>query len=155
MKETNPYAVPKAEILDLDPIHKRTKWVWAITIFYIVSVGLTVVSFVFIFSGAISIPDNKKQYFANLTVVDHVLGLLVGGVNLVAAIQLFRLRKMGSYLFLSALALGLVLTIWHAATKGWLAATGNSGLIGTIFGWGIAVAVCVYSWCLNKAGILK
>ena len=154
MSDSNPYATPKAELRGPGPGRGRPRWVWAIFIFYMFSAVATLFSFYFVYSGAIPLPEEQKQYLADLTVFDHVLSFGILGLNLAAAVQLFRLRRISVNLFLTALALGVLATMWKVATKGWLAATGGSGS-SVLLGWGIAVAVCLYAWRLARKGILK
>lgn len=153
--DSNPYATPKAELRGPGTTGGRPGWVWAIFIFYMLSAVGTLFSFYFVFSGAIKLPEEQRQYIESLTVFDHAMTVILMGINVVAAVQLFRLRKISVYLFPSALALGVLLTVWHAATKGWLAASGGSGVTSMMFGWGIAVAICLYTWRLARRGILK
>lgn len=123
----------------------RPVWVWIIFVFYIFSAGSTLASYFFLYSGAISIPEEQRQYLASLTVFDHAFTFLMGAVNIVTAVLFFRLRKISAYLFPATFAVGLLMTIWHVATKGWLTAMSGSGFIGALFGWAIAIGVCAYA----------
>ena len=155
MTNSNPYATPSADVRDTDIAPRRPVWVWIIFVFYVFSAASTLISYFLLFSGAINIPEEQKQYMANLTFADHALTFLMGTVNLVAAVLFFRLKKVSAYLFPASFVVGLLMTLWHVATKGWLTAMGGSGLIGALFGWAIAGAVCAYAWRLRKNGVLK
>lgn len=155
MTDSNPYATPKAELRGSGTTRGRPAWVWVIFIFYLLSAVGTSFSFYFVYSGAISLPEQQRQYLESLTVFDRAITSIMMGINVVAAIQLFRLRRISVYLFPSALVLGVLLTAWHAATKGWLAASGGSGVTSMVFGWAIAVAICLYTWRLARKGILN
>lgn len=155
MQDINPYAAPRAAVADPGSSSGRPGWVWAILIFYCLGAVGTIVSYLGVFTGAIDLPEDQRQYFAKLGFIDYALSILIVGTKLVASVQLFRLRRQSLYLFPSALVLGLLSTGWHAASKGWVTAVGSSGLASTLFGWGISIAVCVYTWRLAKAGVLK
>ena len=155
MTNSNPYATPSAVVRDPEMNSGRPVWVWIISIFYVFSAGSSLISFYFLFSGTIRIPEEQRQYLANLTVFDHALTFLMGAVDLVAAVLFFRLKKASAYLFPATFIFGLLITIWHAATKGWLTALGGPGFIGALFGWAIAIGVCAYAWRLRKTGVLK
>lgn len=154
MTESNPYATPKSELRGPGATGGRPRWVWAIFIFYMFSAVATFFSFYAVYSGAIPLPEEQKRYLADLTAFDHILSFGILGINLVAAVQLFRLRRISVYLFAAALSLGVLMTTWKISTKGWLAATGGSGS-SVLFGWAIAVAICLYAWRLARKGVLK
>ena len=154
MIDSNPYATPKAELRGPGTTPGRPRWVWAILIFNVFGTVGIVFSYYMLFFGAINIPEEQKRYLADMTIFDHVMTFVVVGINLVAAVQLFRLRRISAYLFPAALALGVLLTAWKVATKGWLAATGGSGS-SMFVGWAVAVAICLYAWRLARKGILK
>jgi len=135
---------------------KRPKWVWVISILYLVSACFTLLSFYLIYSGAISLPPDQSQYFAKLTKLDHGLSILVGFLNLFAAISLFRLKKTALYLFTVSYSLGILITAWHIASKGWVQAIGgSSGIGGAILGWCLIVAVYTYTLKLYKTKVLS
>lgn len=156
MDKENPFTPPKAEVADLSSHRERPAWVWVILIFYVFGAGSSLLSYWLIFSDTLPIPTAQKEYFARLTVFDHALTFAILMINLTAAVQLFRLRKIAAKLFPVAFGLGLLVTAWHAAGKGWLTAIGNSGgLAGVAFGWVISVLICVYAWRLAKNGTLQ
>ena len=91
---------------------------------------------------------------SSLTGLDYGVSLLIGLANLLGAVALFLLRKVAFYLFVTAFGANLLLTAWHSATKGWVAAWGGLGLFSILIGWAVIVAVCVYSWKLVRRGVL-
>lgn len=155
MTDSNPYAAPRAAVRDPGSARGRPAWVWVISIFYVFSAISTAVSYYFLYSGKIDIPEDQRRYLASLTALDHALTFVIASVNLLAAVQLFRLRKISAVLFPSGFALGLAVTAWHAASKGWYTAVQHNGFAGMLIGWGIAAAVCLYAWRLARAGVLK
>lgn len=137
-----------------DSNRRRTGWIWIISIFYLLSTGWTLLSFYLIFSGAIQITAAQEAYFRSLSSVDHIVTLVIGLTNFAGAISLFLLRRIAFYLFTTALAVSILLSIWHTFAKGWIQALSVSGLVGGIIGFGISAAVCFYAWKLTKRGIL-
>lgn len=134
---------------------RRPWWVWVISIFFFFSAGWTLFSFYLISSGAVPLNAAQVAYFDSLTTLDYISSVGIGLINISAAIALFFLRKASFYLFASALAVNLLLTVWHVATKGWIAAMSGSGPLVVIIGLGILLAVCAYSWRLIQRGILR
>jgi hypothetical protein len=133
---------------------KRPVLVWIISIYFIFSLLFTLLSFIIIFSGIIPLQPAQKAYFENLTIFDHTYTILIMLANLIGAITLFLLRKFAFYFFTFALLLNILSTIYNILSKGWVEAIGGVGLIGSIIGLGIIVAICFYSWLLCRKGIL-
>lgn len=140
----------------MDPTQKkkRPKWVWAIAIFFFISAGWTLLSFYLVGSGFIALKAEQQAYFDSLSTFDYAITILAGLANFLGAISMFLLRKIAFYLFTGALIANSMLLVWHVLSKGWVAAIGGAGLIGATIGWGLLVAVCVYSWNLTKKGVL-
>ncbi len=133
---------------------KRPVLVWVISIFYLFSFAWTTLSFFLIFSGVIPLPPEQEAYFNNLTTFDYGYTFLLMGINLAGAISLFLLRKIALYLFVGGLAISILSTIWHILTKGWLQAVGSAGLTGSLIGYVISIAICIYIWKLTNKGVL-
>jgi len=136
------------------PVRKRTGWIWAISIFYLFSVDWTLLSFVLIYTGTISVNPAQRAYLDNLSTFDLGITVLIGLLNLSGVVALFVLNRVAVKLFVVALVASVLVALWHAAAKGWLQALGGPGFMGTMIGFGIAAAVCIYAWKLTKKGIL-
>jgi hypothetical protein len=134
---------------------KRPGWVWAITIFFFIWVGWTLLSFLLIRSGAVPLNAAQAAYFDSLTALDYLASIGVGLANLAGAIALFRLRRAAFYIFAGSVGANLLLTLWHATAKGWVAAMSGSGLVGAAIGFGLLFAVCLYSRRLLQRGVLR
>ncbi|MCB9768401.1 MAG: hypothetical protein H6752_09415 [Candidatus Omnitrophica bacterium] len=134
---------------------KRPFWVWVISIFFLISVGWTFSSFYLVLSGAVPLNPEQEEYFTNLSAFDYTSTLGLGVLNLLGAVSLFLLHRAAFYFFAFAFGVNVLLTIWHAVAKGWLAVVGGPGLVGMVLGLGILFAVCVYSWRLLQSGILR
>jgi hypothetical protein len=133
----------------------RPPLVWVITIFYFVSFVFTAISFVLVYSGKIPVNPATKQYLASLTVFDHVITGAIAGCNLLAATLFFMLRRQSFHLFTTAFTITILSTVYQSIAKGWAQALGGSGVVGALIGYGIALSVIIYSFRLDKRGILK
>ncbi len=133
---------------------KRTWWIWAISIFYLLSAGWSVLSFVLIYSGTISVNPAQRAYLDDLSPFDLAISVLIGLCNLSGAVALFNLNRVAFKLFVTAFSASVLFVLWHAATTGLLEALGGAESIGTMIGYGISAAVCLYVWKLTKSGVL-
>jgi hypothetical protein len=152
MSENNPFEPPKAELMDVGKV-ERPVWVWVIFIFYLLSALSLMLSFAIIFSGRLPMSETTRQYFANINALEYLLTFVITVTNVVAAVQLFRLRRVSQYLFPAALFLGVLswglrLVLGHGFPAG-------AGLGQVVFGWVIALLVCLYTWRLARLGVLK
>jgi hypothetical protein len=134
---------------------KRPALVWVISIFYIVSAGFTLLSFALIFSESIPLNEAQRAYFQSQTPFDYGSSFLIGLGNLTGAVLLFLLRRHAFHCFAGAFALGILLLGYQILAKNWLGAIGGPGLVGALIGWGIAVAIIVYTRKLITQGLLK
>ena len=136
------------------PMTKRPKLVWAVFLFYVLSVGSTVLSFFLIFSGAITVTPEQAVYFGNLSVFDLVVTALTGFLNVAGAIAIFRLRKIAFHLFATAFIFVILQTLVQTTTTNFVAALGGPGAVGALIGYGILLAVCIYAWKLKGRGVV-
>lgn len=136
------------------PMRKRSKLVWAVFLFYVLSVGYMALSFFLIFSGAIPVTPEQAAYFGNLSAFDWVVTVLTGLLNVAGAIAIFQLRKIAFHLFATAFVLVILQTLVHTITTNFVAALGGPGAVGTLIGYGILLAVCIYAWKLKARGVL-
>jgi hypothetical protein len=83
------------------------------------------------------------------------LTLFTGLFNLTAAFLLFQLRPVAFKLFVISFAANILNTLYHIASKGFLAALPAGGFFGMLLGWGMLLAICLYAWRLEKNGTLK
>lgn len=137
------------------PNRKRPKLVWAVFLFYILSVGFTILSFALVLSGAVSVPPEQRAYLQSLSTFDWVVTVLTGALNVAGAIAIFLLRKVAFYLFSAAFVLVILQTLVHTVTTSFIAALGGSGAVGGLIGYGILFAVCIYAWRLRARGVLS
>jgi hypothetical protein len=86
--------------------------------------------------------------------LDYGLTILLVILNIGGAVALFQLRRIAVPLFCGALALNIVMMIWHSLSKGWLAAMGDSATLGAFVGLGILSVICLYARGLALRGAL-
>ena len=133
---------------------RRPGWVWAISIFFMFSAIIGTLSFFVVLSGGLPMTDAQQRYFASLTFVDYVLTFLIALVNLCAAVLLFMLRRLAYGLFVATFVLGMLSVAWQIVARHWLSAMTIPGLIGAVIGWGLNIAVILYTRSLVRRGVL-
>ena len=134
---------------------KRPTLVWIISIFYFISAGWTMLSFLMLFTGAIPLNDAQREYFQAQSLIDYASTIIIGTANLVGAVLFLLLKKPAFHLFATAFSVGLLLTVYQIFTKDWLGAIGGPGLIGAAIGWSLNIAVIIYAKRLINRGVLK
>ena len=146
---TIPHTVPP-------PIpRRRPALVWVISIFYLFSVGGTLLSFALLASGVLPLSEAQKTYFQSQTTLDYGITLLISLSNLTGAVMLFLLRRHALYCFAGAFIVGLLFTGYQIMAKNWLGAIGGLGLVGALFGWSINLAVILYTRSLVVRQVLR
>lgn len=133
----------------------RPALVWVISIFYFVSIGWGLFSIALVYSGFVPLTGVQKAYFEAQTVFDCGSTALVTAANLIGAVLLFLLRKQALHFFVAAFSVGLILTFYQAVAKNWLGAIGAHGLVGSVIGSGINIAIILYTWRLVSKGVLR
>lgn len=133
---------------------KRPKMVWVISAWYGVSVSVMMVSHLLILGGFFPVRDAQRSYFESMTVLDHLITFLCGGLTLAAAVCLFLLRRAAVKLFALSLVLSIAFSLFLTLRRELFGPVGGSGLFGATIGWLIMGAVCLYAWRLEKKGIL-
>jgi len=129
--------------------------VWVISIFYFISAGFTILSLALIYSGLAPLRDEQRQYFQSLTAFDHTMTVLIAALNLCGAVFLILLKRPAYRLFRAAFGIAVLVTFYQIIAKHWLSAVEGPGLIGIALGWGVNVAVILYSKRLIVRGVLK
>ena len=124
---------------------KRPAIVWTICIFYLFSAGWTLLSYLLIYLRLIPLNEVQEAYFRSLTTFHYVSTTVIAASNLVGAILLFRLKKEAFQFFVAAFVISLAMTGYEIVAKNWIGAIGGPGLVGTVSGWGISVAIIIYS----------
>ena len=97
---------------DLPPLlpARRPTLVWIISLFYFFGTAALPFCYAIIYTGWFPFSDAQKAQLATQTAFDHSMTVLIVVLNLIGAIQLFRLKKTAFPFFLSTFLLGLVVT---------------------------------------------
>jgi hypothetical protein len=136
---------------------QRPKLVWVIAIFYVLSAGWVVLSFILIYTGFVQLNAAQRMYFNNLGIFDWVSTVGEAMLTLTGTALLFILRKSAIWLFVAALTLAVLLTARtiFLSRSPFLEALGRSGSFGMLMGWGIYLVVIWYASKLRQAGTLR
>lgn len=153
--ESNPYATPKSDVTQPVEVGGRPGWVWVIFILYMFSVVTTIVWLILLQTRSISIPEVQLRYVESISRTDYIFTFILLGINIVAAILLFRMRRSSFHFFMAGLFISFVYTIVHTLNSGGIQVYGSSGVAGIIGGYAIKVAICAYVWRLRNAGRLR
>lgn len=124
---------------------KRNFWIWLIVIWSFGSGAISLLSFFAVQFGAVPLSDAQRDYFDNLGLIDHMAGVLSAALNLLGAVYLFKLRRQAMVLFFCAFGTSVLLSGWHASTRGL-----SGGLLELGIGLGLLGAVCIYVQKLVK-----
>jgi hypothetical protein len=135
--------------------HKRPLLVWVIAIFIFLGAAWTMLSLFLISTGSIPLTPAQESFFKRLTLFDYAVSFVGTALNLIAAVALLMLRRIAVPLFLLSLTLTVVIAAWQAAATGWTEAIGGPGLMGSLIGFVLLVAVCLYAWRLARTGVLR
>ena len=136
-------------------MNKRPFFVWLIAIFYLLSTPFTLLSLSLVLSGTLPLTPEQEAYFSSLSTLDYLFSFAIGLTGFTGAVALFFLRRVALYLFCGSFALNVLMSIWHLMTRDFLSALPGGGLLGFILGLGILAAVCLYTWKLTRAGVLR
>jgi hypothetical protein len=144
---------------------RRPIAVWIISIFYFITVPLTLLSLALIplmLSGAFPINDAQRHYFTSLTIFDYTVTVLLIVLNLAGAILLFLLRRPAVYCFGGVFVLNVLNYLYEIFFKNWLGALGSntsaamaSAALSAVFAVSINLAVFGYALYLYLVKVLR
>jgi hypothetical protein len=132
----------------------RPAGVWVISIFYLLSIGSTLLSLVEVLTGIVEVTPAQERYFASLGPVDYLGNLLTLLISAWAVIELFLMRKAAVRAFVIALIMNVGLTAFHLIATNWKEAAGSSGLVTVVVSWVVSIAVLLYANRLQQRGQL-
>ena len=156
MTGVDPNRPERSQVTDEQQVTRtRPKLVWAIIIFYVVSFIYTAFSFYAVYSGLVPLNEAQQAYFDSMSAFDHIASVVLVAASLSGAILLFQLKRLAFHFFVGAFGAGLLMTMWHAFSKGWFAVLVEGGFAGTVIGWAIQISICTYCWILIRRGILS
>lgn len=134
----------------------RPVWVWLISIFYLgfgLS-GLMAVGMALIIHAQGSGPAGEAASLQ--TILQASLWGILPAANIAGAISLFLMRKIAFYIFSGLLVVKACLQLLLEDALATVFSSGNAQMIiGYGLGYGILLAVCIYSRYLAKTGVLR
>ncbi|MDA2923272.1 hypothetical protein MYX65_01210 [Acidobacteria bacterium AH-259-L09] len=132
---------------------RRPLGVWIISIFYLLSILSMSLSYYLIFTNTVTLPP--AQIIESYSVVDYLVMLGVFALSIMAAVNLFLLRKVAVLLFYALLALNVLLSaLYYLFTDVFQALPSGVG-VGQFLGLLITGWICLYSRKLQKKDILR
>lgn len=132
---------------------KRPKGVWLVSIYFMVSVLVSVVIFYLAVGGALTLPPELQAQVNGVTVSDHVTLWLSLILSTGGSVSLFRMKKASFKWYATLLGANMLGFLWPL-----LDGRGSSvmkGAGGNIFGMCIIGAVLVYIRRLEKRNLLS
>ena len=138
------------------PKTRRSVWVWLISIFYLgfgVS-GLMTVAMVLILlyrGGA-----GPEEVNSMKTLLQASLWGILPAANIAGAVSLFLMRRMAFPIFTGLLIARLALPLFPGPSfpPGFSGTTADM-IGGYVLGYGILIAVCIYTYRLRQTGMLR
>jgi hypothetical protein len=133
---------------------QRPRGVWAILIYYALSLAWTLLSFWLIYSEKIAVPDATAEYLRNpgtLTRALTIVGIMLNGAFLVA---LFQMRRIARTIFTTILILTVFSFLWNILFTNYLSVLTVSSLVGLVVAGLIFVLIYRYLFRLERDGKL-
>ncbi len=130
---------------------KRPFGVWLISAFYLFAGTMNLMVWFRLQTGAVTLSS------AQLAVLNQAsLWGILPFANLAGAVSLFMLKKIAFYIFAVMLvASGINTLALIVATGGFAQIISGQGVIRLIIGYGIGIAVCLYTYRLKQNNILQ
>lgn len=139
----------KENSMNRSSIRTRPFWVWIISIPSILANVWGLISIFLLLSGIVQAPPELTASINERLAGNAPFFLIAYGcLSLVAAITLFRLRKVAFYLF--AILLGV--SLFNIEIDELNTSFDWSILIAD---WSILIAICIYTWRLKQNGVLR
>lgn len=135
-------------------LNKPPRWVWIISVFYIISSVWTSTSWYIVVSRGMHNTPETKTYFGSLMALNYGLMIAQALVTLSAAIMLLLLSKAAYRLFCAAFIMALI----SAAVRPGGLRTMQSvkgGILGYFLGMMILLGICLYTKQLRDQGKLR
>jgi hypothetical protein len=156
--QNDPYAPPSAPVAEVDDPSappRRPKWVWAISIVYVLGGLWSLFITTMMHSGTLPTPPEARAYYDSLGGVDYTLTLLTTALNVMGGVLLFRLRAK-ALVFLAAAVVSSLTTLAYQSITGSLARIiAGPGGYGVFIGISVALAVIAYVHRLKVKGVLR
>jgi hypothetical protein len=136
-------------------VKRRPLGVWIVCGYFAASIGATIVSLVQLLEGEMSLTPAQRAYFDALGPTDYLGGAATLSLSTWAAIELFRLRRRTVPILASLLALNIAASVYHLVATNWTDALGMTGVAGVAAALSLLAIIVVYSWWLDRRGVLS
>jgi hypothetical protein len=133
----------------------RPKWVWAIFIFTLLSLGLSSWALFSVYSGSAPVSPKIAADFSSRTILDHAFATAGALLYLSGAVALLMLRKISFFLIAAAFVFSLLLAAFDIWIRDPPQVPEGATAFGMLLGYCIWAAICVYAWKLKTRGLLS
>lgn len=153
METHNPYSPPSTEVADTSEPAGRPALVWIIVVLLMIGSLGAVVSLAMRLGGYV--PDvgglMREQYW-----YDFVIAVAIAVVRVLAAVSLFRLKRIAWPFFMGLFVAGVALVLYHLAAKPiYRSVLEQTGYWGVIAGLLLSGAMTYYVYRLHRDGVLR
>jgi hypothetical protein len=134
---------------------QRSPGVIFLSLFLAIASSTSLAGYLYAIAGFRKLPFEQQAIIDNLAWSDIGLTLFINIAIFVAALLLYLHRRIALYFFLSAFVASLVRLGWTAIDEGSLGSVFSSESTGGILILVLLIAVCVYTWRLDRSGVLN
>lgn len=120
-----------------------------------VTSSTSLISYFTLVSGVRDLSLDQQMIIDALSWVDVGLTFFINISVFAAGVWLFLLRRPALFSFLCALGASAAKLIWAALSEESLVAAFSSGRSSGLVIFGLLMAVCIYTWRLNRSGALS
>ncbi|MBW2220646.1 MAG: hypothetical protein JRF40_14340 [Deltaproteobacteria bacterium] len=132
----------------------RPFWVWIISLFYIFSGTMTLLTVYQIHFGIIPAEPAQLATLRKASMLWSMCGL-IPAANIAGGLLLLMLHKLSFYIFSGTIILNIINILRHFVTTGFAVQLNTGSMFGVIVGMGMALVVCIYTYRLKKLGIIS
>lgn len=133
---------------------KRPFWVWIISLFYIFSGTMTLLTVYQIHFGMIPADPAQLETLRKASMLWSMCGL-IPAANIAGGLLLLMLHKLSFYVFSGTIILNITNILRHFITTGFAVQLSTGSVFGVIVGLGMTLVVCIYTYRLKKLGIIS
>lgn len=132
--------------------HKRPIWIWVITLYFAISIPLTLYSFYSALTGAVALAPAQAAYFSAMTKLDYFITAVTFLCMACGAISLFLMKRIALNFFILSLICNIGLALWQLVDGrlSGLVGSGAMGLVGIIAGFLLILTITLYTAQLAK-----
>ncbi len=142
-------------MMNIPPSTKeRPIWVWIVSLFRIASSLIALWSYYLVLRGKMTMTNLERPFYENWTFFDYAIRIFISLIDLIGAVAFLLLRKAAFYLFTAALIVFVISTVREFIKGTFQSMHVTASIIALVIGYGITIAIWLYSWKLLRKGIL-